>query len=126
MTIGKLFYLSFLQWLLLTIIKIAYFKDFLFTGGIANVLYWLFTAIVAIAIVRRLGVMNFLEAIFVLIFWFLMDLFLDLVITAIFTGISIFREWQLWFGYLILVLVVFAFHKKRHIQIRKEHAHLYH
>lgn len=123
MTVKKFFLITFFQWVLLTFLKLLYFKDLLLVQGAwASTVFILAIAIISIALVRRLGVLNFLEAIFVLFFWFLLDLFLDLILTNLFTGISIFFKWQLWIGYLVLMFCVFVFHKKHHIHLRKERA----
>lgn len=83
-------------------------------------LFWFLAAAIGAAIVRRFGVLNYLEVFFIIIVWFLIDLFLDLVVTTSYTGYTIFSRADFWLVYLFLGLAVLFFHKKRHIQIRKE------
>lgn len=124
MTVRKFITISFLQWVVLFPLKIFYFKGSFGEGIVAQVWYLAITAFIVLVLVRRIGVITYLEAIFLAIFWFLADLFLELLITASISGVGMFKSLALWLGYLVLMLTVFLFHKKRHIQVRKEqHAH---
>lgn len=127
MTIKNFLFISVLQWFLFTLFKVFYFKSWLLFQGVwADVIFILGVIFLTIVLTKRLGVINFLEAIFILFFWFFLDLFSDFIITGVFTGVSIFSKWQLWVGYLAMMVCVFAFHKKRHIHIRKEQAGHHH
>lgn len=120
MTIKKLLIFIFLQWLFLTLLKVLFFKYLNFSSAnLQYSLYWLLTAVVAVALARRLGVINYLEAFFAVIVSFVVDIFTDLILTTLFTGFAIFAQWQFWVGYLAMALAVVIFHKKRHIAIRK-------
>ena len=119
MTIVKFFFISLLQWIILTALKVAYFRELVFSGVTLDYAYWIVTIIAVIALVRRLGVVNYFEAIFILILWFIGDLLLDLVITSGIVGLSMFSRWQLWAGYFLMMLFIFSCHKKRHVAIRK-------
>jgi len=126
MTAKKFFLFLILQLLLLLGIKLLFFKAFGITDVFMEYAYWALIAVVVVAMARRLGVMNYLEAIFVAVTWFLANLFFDLIITGALLGYSMFTRWQLWVGYLIMMLSIFVFHKKRHVQIRKEQAAHHH
>lgn len=132
MTIRGFFIYGFLQWLLISVLKLIFFKyQVVDNSGLQWIIYWLLTAVVAAAMVRRLGVMNFFEAIFVIGLWVLGDMFSDLVLTSVFTGMDIFQSVNLWVGYGFQALAIFIFHKMRHIEIRKEqrahhHGHGHH
>ena len=125
MTFRSFFFYSFLQWLLLAILKVAFFRnDFLGNAGLQNLLFLALTFMVVVACVRRLGVVNYLEAILIIFVWVVGNALGDLIITSIYTGIGIFSMWSLWVGYLVSALTIMLLHKKRHIEIRKEqHAH---
>ena len=120
MTASKFFVYSFLQWVLLTLVKVAYFNGHLISGEPGIYFYFALTAIVTTAMVRRLGILNLLEALLIAILWFFGDLLSDAIITVYFTGSQIFSIRALWFGYLIMIIFIFVFHKKRHIHVRKE------
>lgn len=122
MTIKKFFIFLLLQLLLLLAVKLVFFKIFSLSGGFIEYVYWAVLAIVGVALVRRLGVLNYLEAAFVAVVWFLFSLLFDFLVTRRFLGTGMFSLWQLWAGYLILMLAIFSFHKKRHVEIRKEQA----
>ncbi len=121
MTLKKLFVYSVLQWVILALLKIWFFNSQIFSNyGLQELVFWAAVAAVAAAIVRRLGVLNFLEAFFLIIAWFLGDLLFDLLATSIYTGLSIFYNPAYWLGYAALAVAIIFFHKKRHIQVRKE------
>lgn len=106
------------------VLKFIFFTAFNYQDIYWEFLYWAACAVIAAALVRRLGVINFLEAIFAAGFWFVGDLFLDFFIILPLSGLSIFRTPALWGGYLTMVLFVFFMHKKRHVHLRKQlHGH---
>ncbi len=85
--------------------------------------YYIELALIAaasIAAVRRLGIINYLESVFAAICWWLFALIFDFLITSAFAGLGMFRDIHLWVGYLVMMLAIFLFHKKRHVQLRHE------
>lgn len=80
---------------------------------------WLTIAIISIAIVRRMGALNYMEDIFLIIVWLLISLAVDFVITTSFTGREVYKEWYWWITYAVMVLAMFLLHKKSHVEIRK-------
>jgi hypothetical protein len=121
MTFRKFFILTFFQWLLFLGLKLLYLKWEVFGNTLtSDVVYFALVAIVAAAVARRFGVINYLEAMFVMIFWFITDALLYLLTTAFILGLGMFLKWQLWAGYFIIMFVVLTFHKKRHVHIRHE------
>jgi len=126
MSISKFFIIFGLQLAAFAILKLFFFTAFNFHSTIWVVVYLAATAILSVALVRRLGVITFLEAIFIAVFWFLMDLVVDSLITAPLVKEPVFSTWALWLGYLVMMIFVFLFHKKRHVHIRKEQAAHHH
>lgn len=125
MTLTRFILITFFQWFFLLALKLGYFKFGWLgpVGGVGDYAYFLLAMVIAAALVRRLGVINFLEAIMVMILWFAMDALLDLLFTAFILGLAMFGWWQLWAGYFFMLFAIFFFHKKRHIHIRHEQAH---
>lgn len=112
--------LGFALAIVLGLIKIVFYN--ILTGD-SQAFYsteWVLIALAAIAAVRRLGLINYLEAIFSAIVWWLFALIFDFLITSAFVGLGMFRDVHLWVGYLVMALAIFLFHKKRHIQLRHE------
>lgn len=129
MTIKNLFLYSFLQWVFFSALKYVFFQyEILANPGWQNILFWLLSAAIAAAFVRRYGVINFLEAIFLIIVWVLGDLLLDLMFLSIYLGLGMFAKMEYWVGFGIFGLAVLFFHKKRHIHVRKvlQHSHGHH
>ncbi len=62
--------------------------------------------------------MSFLESGIVMVFWTILNLFFDLIITAVLTGAEIFHRSAYWWGFVVIYAAVFVFHKKKHIYIR--------
>ncbi len=116
----KLLLITLLQVVLITAAKAYLFKVLSFQSAFGLYLSWAATAVIAAALVRRIGVINFLEAFFVCVLWFIADGFIDLIFTSGLLGLQIFSHWPLWIGYLVTFLAVFLFHKKRHVHIRHE------
>ncbi len=75
--------------------------------------------LIAIAVVRRMGVLNYLENIFLIIVWLITSIIVDFVITTSFTGRDVFKTWYFWLAYLAMCLAMFLFHKKSHVELRK-------
>ncbi|MBI5530180.1 MAG: hypothetical protein HY918_01635 [Candidatus Doudnabacteria bacterium] len=121
MTIRKFLLFGFLQWLILTAVKLWFFNHQIFSNsGWQEIAYWVLTAAVVAALSRRFGVLNYLEAFFLATVWSLGDALMDLLITSIYTGLGIFYTRAYWFGFLFLALGIILFHKKRHIHVRHE------
>lgn len=120
MTIKKFFLVTLAQWLLMTLLKVWFFGYLhLNNQNLQYVMFWILTVVVIAILVKRLGILNYLEAIFVGIFWMLEGALADLVITSVFVGLGIFGYWQFWVGYGLVGVVVFLCHTKRHIAVRK-------
>lgn len=122
MTFGKFFGLGFVLAVILSALKIFYVQIFNDQSQAVQYAFWLVVILVTIACVRRLGVINYLEAFLVCGFWFIGVLFFDFLITSQILDFSIFARLDIWIGHAIMLLSIFLFHKKRHVKIRKEHA----
>lgn len=119
MTLRRFLLFTLIQWVLLTLVKIYFFQVLRLQNiNLQYIYYWIVTFGLGALLVRRLGIMNYLEGIFVASFWMLEGMLADLLITSLYTGLRIFGLWQFWVGYLFLGLSVFLFHKKRHIAVR--------
>lgn len=121
MTGKKLLFFTFLQWVLLALIKVWFFKNQIFSNpGIQEIGFWILIFVIITALVRRFGHISFLEAFFIAVFWTLLNLFLDLLWVTPFTSTEIFFRRRYLSGAACLILAVMLFHKKRHIKIRHD------
>jgi hypothetical protein len=75
---------------------------------------------IATACIRRLGVINYLEAFFIGSFWFIGMLLFDLVVLTVIFKISTFNQLLYWVSTIIILLTFFQAHKKRHVDIRRQ------
>jgi len=125
MTPKKFLLLLFAQWIILALLKAWFFNSQIFGNpGFQQIVYWLLTAAIVAALIRRFSHISFLEAFFVVFAWTLFDLLLDLLLLTPFTGLSIFSGAEYWWGIVIMAASILLFHKKRHLKIRHDlHAH---
>jgi len=122
MTIKKFIFILFLQWVVFSILKYYFFgKEILSSQSIQNLIYWALVIITATVLVRSLGVINYFEGIFTAFLWLVVGIISDLIILTTLIGYGMYSKWQFWVGYLLMVLAVFFFHRKRHVEIRKQH-----
>ena len=121
MTAKKFYFYSFLQWVIFTALKLWFFKYEIFSNpGVQQTVFWIITGVIAVAIIRRVGILNYMEVLFAMVFWTAGDAFLDLLITSSFTGSEIFSRVDYWAGFLVMDVAIFIFHKKRHVHVRHE------
>lgn len=121
MTYFKLLGFGFILAAVLVVLKTVFFGYFSWEDTIAlHYVYWGVAALVTPALVRRLGVITILEAIVVAVLWFIMQLIGDLIIAAPIAGWRVLLDVDFAMGYLIPPIVIFLFHKKRHVHVRKQ------
>lgn len=120
MSFGKILGLGILFWLLLLGEKFLFLEIFQLSAAWQPYVYYILIVIFSRIISRRLGVINFVEAVFASLVWLLMILILDSFIAKSFMSPKIFTSSNYWWSYLAIFLAVFFLHKKRHIQVRKD------
>lgn len=103
------------------------FLQMLGLTAVTRTVYFVCLIVLAIFCGRKLGVINYLEAMLVAGVWTFFSLFFEFFIIVSLYGFSLHKRWEFWVGYLAVALSIFIFHKKRHVVIRKElvahHAH---
>jgi hypothetical protein len=125
MTIKSFLFISFLQGVLAVLLKVLFFH-WLDLGNlqVQVFIFWIAVIVVSTALVRRLGILNYLEAGFISFCWTFGNILVDFLITKPFVPEKMFSTWQYWIGALLLIMSVFFFHKKRHVELRKaQHGH---
>lgn len=83
------------------------------------IIYYLVLAAMSIAIVRRMGALNYFEAFFTMGLWLVLSLLTDFLLTANLAGKDIYNDGHFWWSYAIVLLVILIFHKKVHVEVRK-------
>ena len=121
MTGKKFLFYWFLDAALFVVLKICLFHYDIFSNfGLQQTIFWILSAVLGAALVRRFGVINYLESLFVIIVWTLSGIFLDLLITSAYTGLAIFYLPAYWAGFIAMDISILLTHKKRHIHVRHE------
>lgn len=133
MHFGKVLVLGFILWPLVLADRYVFFELLGASAAWQAWIYYILLIIFARVISRRLGVINFVEAIFSALIWLLMILLLDSFIVKSLNLLpdEVFRSEHYWWSYVAILVAVFFLHKKRHIQVRKllhekHHGHGYH
>lgn len=120
MRIPDFFKLGFLLVLGLGIIKLFFFRLFAMDNQYQIIAFWTVSALFTTGIIRRGGIINYLEAFAVGIVWTIATLLVDYLILATFIfGYGLFTRWYLWIGYFVVLATIFLIHKKRHVHIRR-------
>jgi hypothetical protein len=118
MTPGKFFIFSLLGVGLSLLVKLVFLTTLNIDNYYVVYLMWGLVGVITIACCRRLGVISYLEAVFVLGAWLIFEAFFDLLIISTITGPSVYGHLHLWISYLVMAVCVFLFHKKRHVEVR--------
>lgn len=120
MEFSKLFGFGAFLVVVLTVLKVIAFQLFDLKLLAISLLFGLLVFVLTVASTRRLGVINYLEAMLAAGLWFIMILLTDLLVTGPLAGYGIFKTLLLWLSYLLGIITVLLFHKKRHIDIRRK------
>lgn len=121
MTFKRFFLFGTLLWLFLAALKFVFLKNLDLVSPQHYLTYYILIFIFSIAFARRVGVINYLEAIFIAITWFIGITVLDYFVLYNVLGITWFDIWQVWLGGGVMGAAIFFFHRKRHVEIRRQH-----
>jgi len=121
MTPGKFVIFTLIAVALTTLVKVVFITAFNIDSLYIVYFMWLVIAAISIGCSRRLGVLNYLEAILACGVWVVLGLVADLLIVSSIAGTDIYKHAYLWISYAVVALSVFLFHKKRHVEIRRLH-----
>lgn len=119
MTLGKYLFTTLIAQVLFILTKLVFIQYLNIESTTFVVLFWLCLAVISIAIVRRIGILNYFESFFLAFTWTLVALFLDLMITTTITGRAVYSTGYFWLSYAVVAIAIVIFHKKAHVEIRK-------
>lgn len=120
-TFTKLFGLGFLFLTVMVATKIVFWRFFNWDDvKILHVFFLGWVIVWGVALIRRLGVINYLELMMAGGLWLVLWLLADAAVTAPLLGWKIFIDGSFLLGYLLVVVAWFIFHKKRHVHLRHE------
>lgn len=119
MTSGKLIGYGVVLSLILTTLKLFFYR-FLNTESVTILLViYVLLMVFTVASVRRVGIINYLESVVVIIFWLSFGLIFDIFAIGLGYGLEPYTHITFWLMYPLLLLTIFLFHKKRHVDIRR-------
>ncbi len=119
MTIASLLIGTFASQVIFVLLKIFFIRSLNLDSAVIMGLFFTALVVATIAIVRRMGILNYIESIFLAIVWLITSLIVDAAVTAQVVGYDIYKTWYFWMTYLAIILALMIFHKKLHVQVRK-------
>lgn len=120
MTFARFFGLGFVIAILTAFLELVFLNVLNPEALGIKILFWVLLGVVSIALVRRLGVLQYLESFFVILSWLVFSLIVDALFTQQFVAAGFWTNVAVWIGRLVSALAILFFHKKRHVEIRKE------
>ena len=119
MTIASLLLGTIISEILFVLTKVVFIHYLNIDNVIVKTAYFLTLIIVTIAVVRRMGTINYLESFLIAIVWFITMILVDMAITSFLIGRDMYSHIYFYFSYLVVVLAVICFHKALHVQVRR-------
>lgn len=121
MTYTKLFGFGLILTVVLVIVKTILFGWFAWADSLMlHLFYWILVDVLSVALVRRLGVITLLESLIVVVLWLFLELMGDILVSGPVAGFAVLVDANFAVGYVVLVAGMLLFHKKRHVQRRRD------
>lgn len=122
MTIASLLLGTIISQVLFVITKVVFLNQLNIDNLGVHIAFQVLLAVITIAVVRRMGTLNYIESFFLTAVWFFTLLIVDFVVTATLIGRDMYTTWPYWISYLVILLSIILFHKKMHVEVRKQNA----
>ncbi len=118
MTIASLLIGTFASQVIFVLLKVFFINSLDLDNWVVMTVFFLALIITTIAVIRRMGILNYIESIFLVVVWFITTLIVDVAITAQIVGYDIYKTWYYWLTFVAIILAMMIFHKKLHVQVR--------
>ncbi len=89
---------------------------------VVKILFFVVLIMITTAVIRRMGVINYLECFFTAIVWLIIMILVDMAVTSVLIGREMYHHVYFWLSYLAVVLSVILFHKALHVEVRRGNA----
>lgn len=119
MTVASLLLGTIISQILFILTKVFFMGSMNLESWVVVLIFYIALALETIAVVRRMGVLNYIESLFLVGVWVITTLIADFLITANWVGRDIYGSWQYWFTHVVIILALLIFHKKLHVEVRK-------
>ncbi|HEX3096018.1 MAG TPA: hypothetical protein VHQ20_02770 [Patescibacteria group bacterium] len=86
------------------------------------VAFFVFLILETIAVVRRLGIINYLESFLLVIVWFFAIMICDISFTSYLIGRDMYAHIYYWLANLAILISIILFHKALHVEVRRANA----
>ena len=119
MTIAGLVLGTLISELLFIATKVLFFHYLNIDNEFVKITFFVIIIIETIVVVRRLGIINYLESFLLMIVWFIAMMIADIAITATLIGRDFYGHLYYWLGNLFVLLAILFFHKALHVEVRR-------
>ena len=122
MTIPSLLIGTFIAQVLFVITKVFFINTLNMDSWAIMVAFFVLLIVETIAVVRRMGTLNYIESFFLVGVWLITILIVDYAVTSRLIDDDLYTTLYYWMTYLAIILSLIIFHKKLHVQVRKANA----
>lgn len=122
MTIGILLIGTIISQILFVITKVFFIHSLNLDSWVIMTGFYAALVVITIAVVRRMGTLNYIESFFLAFVWLITTLVVDYVILTKFVGWDFYHAWYYWLTHVAVIVALITFHKKLHVQVRKANA----
>lgn len=122
MTIASLLLGTLVSQILFIATKVIFIHYLNLDNWLVYIAFYVALAIETIAVSRRMGTLNYIESFFLAFVWLFTLLIADFIVTATLIGRDMYTTTAYWLSYAVIIGALLVFHKKMHIEVRKENA----
>lgn len=119
MTIASLLLGTIASQILFVITKVIFIHYLNIDNLMVKIAYFLALIIITIAVVRRMGTINYLESFLLVVVWFVTMVLVDMAVTSFLIGREMYSHLYFYLSYLAVLLAIILFHKALHVEVRK-------
>jgi hypothetical protein len=119
MTIASLVIGTIISQILFVLTKVIFIHYLAIDLLVIKIAFYVALVLITIAVVRRLGTLNYLESILLCIVWFFTSVLVDMAITSFLIGREMYSHVYFYISYLIILIAIMVFHKALHVEVRK-------
>ncbi len=119
MTIASLLIGTFASQVIFVLLKVFFINSLDLDNWVVMTAFFIALIITTIAVIRRMGILNYIESIFLVVVWLITTLIVDVAITVQVVGYDIYKTWYYWLTFVAIILAMMIFHKKLHVQVRQ-------
>lgn len=119
MTIASLLIGTIIGQLLFVATKVIFIHYLVIDLLMVKIAFFVAIILITIAVVRRMGTLNYLESILLCVVWLVVTILVDMAITSFLIGRDMYGHWYYYLSIVAILVSVMVFHKSLHVEVRK-------